>query len=283
MRTTHVAPNYFEAFNAPIVAGRGFTEGDLAPGRQIAIVDRTFARRAFKGQDPIGRQLRLAARDGEPAGPWMEIVGVVADLTDDTNKRPGDAILYRPVAPELASPFFLAVRSRANVTGTVSRLRVVASEVDPMLRLDDVLSLDRLSDADRVALDFFARLLAGVSIVAIILATAGVYALMSFTVSRRTAEIGIRVALGARPGRVVWNTFARALAQVSIGLVAGSIPAGLIVWTLGPEVSATNGTEVAIATGALSTILVAIMAALACIAPARRALGIQPTDALKST
>jgi putative ABC transport system permease protein len=283
VRTTGVALNYFDAFRAPIVSGRGFTEGDLAPGRHVAIVDRTFVRRAFNGQDAIGRLLRVAAREGEPAGPWIEIVGVVADLTDDTNKRPGEAILYRPVAPEVAAPFYLAVHSRANIAGTTSRLRAVAGEVDPMLRLNDVLTLDRVSDADRVALDFFARLLAGISVVAIILATAGVYALMSFTVSRRTAEIGIRVALGARPSRVVWNTFSRALAQVSIGLILGSIPAALIVWTLGPEVSATDGSEVAIITGVVSTLLVAIMAALACIAPARRALGIQPTDALKST
>jgi len=136
--------------------------------------------------------------------------------------------------------------------------------------------MDKVGDSDRIALDFFVRLMAGVSIVAMILATAGVYALLSFTVSRRTPEIGIRVALGANPRRVVTATFARAFAQVTIGLILGGIPAGFIVAGLGPEAAPAIGTCI------ISTLLVAIVTALASIAPARRALTIQPTDALKS-
>ncbi len=116
-----------------------------------------------------------------------------------------------------------------------------------------------------------------------ILATAGVYALMSFTVARRTSEIGIRAALGASPRRIVTDTFARAFTQVAVGLLVGSIPAALPVSALGPEVGGSAGTEVAIATGVASTMLVAIVTAIACMFPARRALRIQPTDALKST
>ena len=115
----------------------------------------------------------------------------------------------------------MAVRARTNVAAVMSRLRVIAGEVDPSARLTEMMTLDAVGEADLVALDFFARLLAGVSIVAMILATAGVYALMSFTVARRTAEIGIRVALGANPRRIVTSTFARALTQVTIGLVLG--------------------------------------------------------------
>ena len=143
--------------------------------------------------------------------------------------------------------------------------------------------MQNMSEADRVALDFFARLMAGVSVVAMILATAGVYALMSFTVARRTSEIGIRVALGANPRRVVSETFARAFAQVTIGLVLGSVPAAMIVAALGPEVGGSAGNEVAIGIGAAATILVAIVTGIACVFPARRALTIQPTDALKTT
>jgi len=122
-----------------------------------------------------------------------------------------------------------------------------------------------------------------VSLVAIILATAGVYALMSFTVSRRTSEIGIRLALGANPRRIVMTTFARALSQVGIGLLVGSLPAGLLMSGLGPEVAPNAGTQVALGTIALSLLTVAVITALACVAPARRALQIQPTDALKAT
>jgi ABC-type antimicrobial peptide transport system permease subunit len=122
-----------------------------------------------------------------------------------------------------------------------------------------------------------------VSIVAIILATAGVYALMSFTVSRRTSEIGIRLALGANPRRIMMTTFARALSQVGIGVVVGSIPAVLLVTGLGPEVAPNTAAEVAIGIIVVSILTVALITTLACVAPARRALRIQPTDALKST
>jgi len=143
--------------------------------------------------------------------------------------------------------------------------------------------MDKVGDSDRIALDFFARLMAGVSIVAMILATAGVYALMSFTVSRRTAEIGIRVALGANPRRIVMATFARAFTQVTIGLILGSVPAAMLVAALGPQVSPAASSEVAIGTCLVSTLLVALVTGLACVFPARRALTIQPTDALKTT
>ena len=143
--------------------------------------------------------------------------------------------------------------------------------------------MDKVSEADRVALDFFARLLGGISLVALVLATAGVYALMSFTVARRTTEIGIRVALGARPSRIVFSTFSRALAQVGVGLTLGSIAAAALVAAVGPEVSPDAGTEVAIATCIVSTILVAGVTVMACAIPARRAVSIQPTDALKTT
>ena len=122
-----------------------------------------------------------------------------------------------------------------------------------------------------------------VGVVAMILATAGVYALMSFTVARRTSEIGIRVALGADPRRIITSTFARAFTQVTIGLVLGGIPAAAIVAAVGPEVAATNGGEVAIWTCLVSLAIVAMVTAIACVLPARRALRIQPTDALKTT
>ncbi|HYB95874.1 MAG TPA: ABC transporter permease [Vicinamibacterales bacterium] len=282
IRTADVAANYFDTFDAPILAGRSFTEADSA-GVNVAIVDRTFVRLVLKDQEAIGRHVRRAASETKPAGPWMQIVGVVRDLTDETGKRADDAMIYTPTRPEATYPVHLAVRARTNPAVVMSELRIMASEIDPALRLYDLQTLDNVSEADRVALDLFARLLAGVSLVALVLATAGVYALMSFTVSRRTAEIGVRVALGAKPSRILWTTFGRSMLQVALGVLLGSIPAALLVAALGPEVSAENGTNVAIATGVMATVTVCAITAIACIAPARRALKIQPSDALKTT
>ncbi|HUQ89308.1 MAG TPA: ABC transporter permease [Vicinamibacterales bacterium] len=283
IRWAGVGLNYLDTFQAPLIRGRGFTESDIAVGRSVAIVDRTFARTVFNGQDAVGRHVREAAADGKEAGPWIEIVGVVGDLTNDRNKTIGDSMLFRPAAAEDVYPLYLAVHARGNPAALIPRVQKIGAEVDPTMRMTEIMTMDNMSEADRVALDFFARLMAGVSIVAMILATAGVYALMSFTVARRTSEIGIRVALGANPRRIVIDTFARAFMQVTIGLVLGSIPAALIVSALGPEVGGSAATEVAIGIGIASTMLVAVVTAIACVFPARRALTIQPTDALKTT
>jgi predicted permease len=282
IRFTSVAPNYFETFGVSAISGRTFSDGDLNEGRNVAVVDRTFVRRILNGQDALGRQLRMAAAEGAEPGPWIEIVGVVSDLTDDTNKKAGEAMLYLPAAPETVRPFYLGIRARASMPAAISSLRLIANEVDPTLRVIEVLPLDQISESDRVALDFFARLLGGISIVAMVLAVAGVYALMTFTVSRRTAEIGIRVALGANPRRIVWTTFSSALGKIVLGIVAGSVPAAMIAISLGPEVSPSAGTMVSVVTCAFATVTVMVMTALACVVPARRAVRIQPTDALKA-
>ena len=278
-----VGVNYFETFHSSLVAGRLFTEADSAATSNVAIVDQTFVTTILKGQEAVGRHVREMPQEGQAPGPWLEIVGVVTDLTDPTNKRPGESLLFRPAPAETTVPLYMAVRARTDVAAVMSRLRVIAGEVDSSARLTEMMTLDAVGEADLIALDFFARLLAGVSIVAMILATAGVYALMSFTVSRRTAEIGIRVALGADPRHIVTATFARAFTQVTIGLVLGGIPAAAIVAAIGPEVAATNGSEVTIWTCLVSLAVVAIVTAIACVFPARRALRIQPTDALKTT
>jgi predicted lysophospholipase L1 biosynthesis ABC-type transport system permease subunit len=267
-------------FQASLVSGRMFTEADL--GHNVAIVDRSFVRLVFNGQNAVGRQVRDAGGDGREPGPWLEIVGVVTDLTDDMNKKTADTILVTPAAAEAVRPLYVAVHARTNAALIPSRVRIIAGDVDPALRVDEVQTLDKIGESERVTLDFFTRLLAGISIVAIVLATAGVYALMAFTVSRRTAEIGIRVALGANPRSIVMATFSRNFAKVLIGIVAGAIPAAFIVVALGPDVPPISDYQLSALMCAAATLIVTAMTALACVGPARRALHIQPTDALKS-
>ncbi len=284
VQTTSVATDFLETFDAPLVAGRPFTEADAAPGQNIAIVDQTFVRQVLGGQEAVGRRLRHAAFGERPPGPWIEIVGVVKDLTVDINKTKYNSVVYRPAAAETIHPIRVAVRMNGDPSPMLWRLRVIAAEVDPSLRLDEMLTLDQVGTSDRVAIAFFLRMLAGIGIVALVLATAGMYALMAFTVARRTAEIGIRLALGANPRRIVFSTFARALAQIGAGVIIGSIPAAALAVNLAPEVSA--GADPIRSTAVICTISAVFMAtvtALACMGPARRALRIQPIDTLKAT
>jgi hypothetical protein len=280
VQTASTGVNVFDVFQAPIVAGRGFTEADLLPGRDVAVVDQTFVRLVLFGQDAIGRRVRVPAEDGKAPGPWIEIVGVVRDLTDPKDKLLHEAAIFRPATVEATRPLYVAVHAQGDLSAMMPRLRFIAADVDPSLRLDELMTFDQLREVDLVALEFFARLSTGIGAVALLLAMAGVYALMSFTVSRQTTEIGIRVALGANPRRIVWSTFSRALAQVGLGLAVGIVPALAVVAITGREV--TTGR----ASGAIVTLAVTFMLAVtvaACAMPARRALRIQPTDALKTT
>lgn len=283
VRTTRIGVNFVEVFRTPIVAGRAFTDADLADGRHVAIVDRTFVRQVFGDRPAIGQRVREAGAEGRAAGPWLEIIGVIGDLTDPTNKTASDAVIYRPARADTLSPLHVAVHAPSNPMAAMARMRIVAGEVDPTLRLLDLQTTDHLSESDRVALDFFTRLLGGVSAVALLLAIAGVYALMAFTVARRTPEIGIRLALGASTRRIVWSTFSRALAQVGLGVLIGSLPAVVLVRNLASEVSAVaDSTTVAVAC-LVATGVVLAATAMACVGPARRALRVQPTDALKAS
>ena len=296
VRTTSIDVRYFDAFPTRLVAGRYFTDADLLPGRHAAIVDESFVRHVLGGGNAVGRRFRKVPGTREdPLGrqsividargttePWVEIVGVVRDLTSDGYKKAHDAVIYRPIAPDDALPLHVAIRVAGTPETMMWRLRVLAAEVDPSLRLDELNTLDQLSVSDRVAIDFFLRLLAGIGVVALVLATAGVYALTSFTVARRSTEIGIRVALGASARRIVTTTFARTLAQVTAGVIAGSVPGFALAASLGPEVAVSaDGVTAAIIGGIAAGATVAITA-LACVGPARRALRIQPIDTLKA-
>ena len=277
-------PDFLETFEAPLVAGRPFTAADPAPGQNIAIVDQTFVRQVLGGQEAVGRRLRHAAFGDGPPGPWIEIVGVVKDLTVDINKTKYNSVVYRPAAAETMHPIRVAVRVNGDPSPMLWRLRVIAAEVDPSLRLDEMLTLDQVGTSDRVAIAFFLRILAGIGIVALVLATAGMYALMAFTVARRTSEIGIRLALGANPRRIVFATFARALAQMGAGVIIGSIPAAALAVNLSPEVSAgADPIRSAAVICTISAVFMAAVTALACVVPARRALRIQPIETLKTT
>ena len=180
---------------------------------------------------------------------------------------------YHPLAADVVVPLRVAVHVRGgDAAAFAPRLRAVAAAVDPTLRVDAVARMDTLSDAEIDFIMFWVRLLAVVSAVAMLLSLAGIYAVMSFTVARRMREIGIRVALGASRRRIVTAVFARPLAQVGLGIVAG----GVLTATLNS--SATPGALV----GALVyAVLMAGVCLLACIVPTRRALRVEPTVAMR--
>ena len=182
-------------------------------------MDQTFVRTILGGRDAVGLPMRQKESGG--AGPWHEILGVVRDLATKPVKTAEDAVLYRPAAPGAVGATEMVVRARGDAASLPATVGRVAAAADPTLRLYDIMPLSEMRKADGMAFAFFLRVLANVSAVARLLSTAGVYSLMSFTLSRRTREIGIRVALGAAPRRIITTLFSRAFAQIGLGILAG--------------------------------------------------------------
>ena len=280
VRGVQVGTNYFETYSQQLVAGRTFTPAEIASGQAVAVVDESFVQLVLGGRPAIGQLLRQRQADAKgPAGRWFEIIGVVKDISTMPARKPYDAKLYRPLGSGPQPSLHLVVRARENAAALATPLRKAAIDVDPALRLRDVLTLDRAADVEMKTLRYFIQSMAVISGVALLLSTAGIYALIAFTLTRRTREIGIRTALGASRGRVIVSVLRRALRQVATGVAIGALPGGALFSAQAREYG--SGAAMAmLITGAIAAFIIGV-AVVACIAPVKRALRIQPTEALR--
>jgi hypothetical protein len=285
-----IDPTYFDVLQAPVLAGRGFNNGDVAHAAPVAIVDRSFVEQVLRGRNAIGRRVRFAAMQNAADGeadephPWFEIVGVVKDLgMTHPSHRSRAAGIYLPGGLESNNPFYMVVHARGDPMALVPQVRAIAAAVDPTLRLSEIQRVDQLTDGVLWFLGLWLRITLLLTAIALLLSLSGIYAVMSFTVARRTREIGIRVALGANARTVIASIFRRPLAQVGVGVGAGTLLAGLMFLagrhaTVGAHftVSARG-----VALLALYAALILGVCLLACVAPTRRALAVQPMEALR--
>ena len=268
-------PGFFDVVGAPVLRGRALTTADAEHRTRAVLVNETFVAQVMDGRNPIGRRLRFSASGPEPtAESWHEIVGVVPDLGVSDNRSDfGRARVFQAALPHQTGPLHLAVHVRGDPQAFAVRLRELAQAVDPALRVSDPKPMPRLAETGSA---FWFALLVGFTAVTVMLSLAGVYAVMAFSVARRTREIGIRVALGARPLRVLAAVFRRPLVQIDLGIVVGAL---LALALANNDLSDVHLDDLGMtALFALSTILCCV---LACIVPTRRALRIQPTEALR--
>ena len=283
-----VDARFFEVLGTPIVAGRDFHAGDLAADARTAIVNEAFGARVLGGRNPIGRRVRYVNPPGGRSqrsielGPWLEIVGVVRDVAAAAGDAPAArGAIYHAVAASTLHPLPVAVHVRGDPAAFAARLRAAAMAVDPSLRLLDVMPLVELRGQTVRWLRFLFQLTLLVVAVAVVLSLAGIYAVLSFTVARRTREIGVRVALGSSRRRVMLAVFRRPLAQVSAGVAAGGVLAGALAygWMLEAERAASPRGAALLAAYAGLMFGVCL---LACIVPTWRAMRVQPTEALRA-
>jgi hypothetical protein len=271
-----VGPRYFEAFQVPLIAGRDFHDGDRAADARTVLVNEAFARRYMNGASPVGRRVRYASNDPSKPQPWLDIVGVVRDVGMTPTDLGEAPYVFRAVSPASAFPLVMGVRIGGDPVALVPRLRTIALDLDPTLRLDDMRSLEELAWRQDVPQMVMGGAITTIVALGLFLSAAGIFSLMSVSVARRTKEIGLRAALGATQGRLIAGIFKRALVLIGSGIAAGNAVIILIV-ALSDEVDLPEFG------GPLLTIsaVMLIVGLLACVEPARRALRIQPTDALK--
>jgi predicted permease len=279
-----IDPSYFDTLETSVLAGRAFGPADLTPGTQVAIVDQGFVDQVLQGRNPIGQQVRFS-NGSDPTkapNPWMEIVGVVKELGMGTPTRRGRAAgLYLPSSPERLSRVYLMMHLRGDPLIFAPKLRAIAAAVDPTLRLSEVQRVDQVTEP----LIWFVRLWVRVTLVmtavALVLSLSGIYAVLSFTVARRTREIGVRVALGADRRRVISAIFRRPLIQVGLGVLAGSALIALAGFKISmPGHTGELSFEQVAMIGGYGILMLGVCL-LACVVPTRRALSVEPTVALR--
>jgi putative ABC transport system permease protein len=281
-----IGPGFFEAFDRSIIAGRGFGGSDFSPDTRTVIVNEAFVRGLVSRgiASPLGVHLRYSSESGVSAAePPFEIVGVVRDLGLDPGEQGEEApYVFHTASAATVSPFIMSVRLRGNPAKLAARLSTIAADVDAGLSVPESRSLAEWiwqRDSGRVR---EIAALAGVSALVLFLSAMGLFSLMSISVSRRTREIGVRVALGANPRQVLARILAHAMVLMGSGVAAGG---GLVLFGvalgLGPTGRPADDVVSFAAWIGMTSAVMLCAGLLACVEPARRALRINPIDALR--
>jgi putative ABC transport system permease protein len=274
-----VSPDFFEVFDIPLQRGRLLTAADRADAPPVVVVNRSFAERAWPGQDPIGKTLRFG-RDDSADEPWRTVVGVVPDAWISNFNDPDHDGIYLPIAQTDRRFMSLAIRTAAaDPTSATSALREAVLDLDRNLPIYWVLPMSRVVYEGSFFFNFFAVLFAVFGAAALGLAAVGIYGVMAHSVSQRTQEIGIRMALGASRRDVLAMVVRQGSVRLAIGLaiglclaLAGSRFLAGILFDVEPADPLTL---------ALTTLFLSVVTLVACLVPALRASRVPPTEALR--
>jgi len=269
-----VDPDFFNALGKPILAGRGFGQADLEEGSSTVIVNTSYADRMLAERNPIGQRIRFF-----PEERLYEIVGVVGPLGMNVVEPSKDGGVYLPAGPGEIHPLRVAIHLDGSPGTFAPRLRELVAEIDPSAVIQPPMVLDRVRQLDWYVYAANTLLLAVVVGILVALAASGIYAIMSLAVSERTREMGIRIALGAPRTTIAFGVARRSIAQVGLGALLGVAPG---VWLSGFSTIDGVATRIGFGTALGVGVGVAlVIGLLACLSPTRRALRIQPTEALK--
>jgi putative ABC transport system permease protein len=282
--TVTVTPSFFEAVGVAMLRGRGFSLLDGTPGSEVVVINERLATQYFAGENPIGRRLRFTTRTPVPgAAPdvWRTIVGVGPTIRQgDASDGYLNAAVYLPFRQEAPQTFSLIVRSALDPAAIMAAVAREAQALDPDQPVLAIQTMEQALAYNRRFHRVFGGVFAFLAGVALVLATMGLYAVMAYSVTQRTQEIGVRVAVGAQPRQVSWLILRTGLARLAMGLAIGIAGASVLsgaVRVLLVDMTATDP----VTFGAIA-LLLSGSALAACVMPVRRALRVDPIVALRA-
>jgi putative ABC transport system permease protein len=283
-----ISPEFFRVAGVSIERGRGFNEADGAPGAETVLINEKMAADHFKNEDPIGKRIRFmqpAPPAGQPAPPvqvWRTVVGISPTIR---HSSPQDAeppsVVYAPYRQEVPGFASVMVRSALPPSSVMEAVRREVQAVDPDQPVFNLRTVDQMLAQSLWPYKVFGSLFAIFALIGLLLSAVGLYAVMAYSVTQRTQEIGVRMALGAQGNQVTWMVLRRGLIQLALGLAIG-LGGGYFAGAALPSQILVRTTATDPATFAAITLLLSIVAIAACIIPARRAMRVDPLVALRA-
>jgi predicted permease len=271
------SPGYFKTLDIPLIEGRLFNEQDDEKSPGVIVINQAAARRFFPNQSPIGRRIRPGGRQSQAL--FLTIVGIVGDIRNEALDAEARPQFYRPIFQASTLSFAVVIRTATDPGALSETVRRVVRSVDPDMPVFGIRSMDEVVALAIAQRRFAMVLLVAFALIALILSSVGIYGVMAYMVNQRTHEIGIRIALGARPGDVLRLILTQGMTLTVCGAVIGLFGAGVMTRFLAFllfEVSATD-----MITFAGMTVLLELVALAACYIPARRAMRVDPMIALR--
>jgi putative ABC transport system permease protein len=275
-----VSPNYFRAMGIPVVQGRAYTDRDNPNAPPVMIINQQTAREIFPGENPIGKRINFGNVDQNQQPVWFEIVGVVANVRNLELREEPQAEIYFSSLQDFWPAMSLVVRSSVEPSSLSASVRQVVNEVDKSVPVSQVNTMDHLVSESITQPRFNLFLLGLFGTVATLLSAAGIYGVTAYTVSQRTHELGIRLALGAQVGDVLKMILGQGMAVIGVGLAFGLVAAFWLVRLLRSLLFGVGAND-ALTFVAITLVLLAV-ALIACYIPARRATKVDPLEALRA-
>ena len=271
------SPGYFATLQIPVLEGRGIADSDTATSLKVAVVNRTLAARFFPNGPAIGAHIRLGPN---PKAAWRTIVGIVGDVHHEGPDSPADPQVFLPAAQDVNGDMQLAVRADGDPTALAATVREVIREVDPTVTVWRFRSMEGIVDDYLAPRRLAMFVIEGFAAIALALALIGIYGVLSYTVSQRVPEIGVRMALGAQRPEILRQTIADGLRLAVPGIAIGIVVAvavSRLVRAVLFDVSPTDPASYAVLTAG-----VLVVAVVACYLPARRASRVDPLTAIRN-